>query len=225
MSIGERVREARVERKLTLSALAGRSKLSKGFISQVENGFSNPSVESLRRIAAALSVPAAQLIEDVTPVACAEPMDAPFLVRYSAAATGRSHLANLSSTTAGEFARISLLPGSFLKGADRTGAAVTCFCTVLGGNVQFSSKGKTLDLSGGDALTWNVGETYKLANVGGGVALLLLFVSANGILPAISRSAYSEATPHTAHPQLPGEARGPLKLVAMRAARTRVRTP
>lgn len=229
MSIGQRVKQARAERKLSLSALACSSRLSKGFISQVESGLARPSIESLRRIAEALSVSLAELIEDAPHVAHAEPLEAPVLVRHAVAFGEHSEIAHLSSMQAGVFAKIKLPPGAYLGSDEPTGIRFTCFCTVLGGGVQFSGNGSggTLALSGGDALTWNAGEAYKLANAGDSVALLLLFVSSGGKLPTICRSDYQEVapTPRPSRLQPVGEAHGPFKLVAMRAARTGVRTP
>ena len=64
MTLGERVKATRQARHMTLAALAGTSGLTKGFISQLERGRSNPSLESLRRIAASLGVTAQALMSD-----------------------------------------------------------------------------------------------------------------------------------------------------------------
>jgi len=67
MSVGERLRAARTERKLSLKELGSAAKLSKGFISQVESGTSNPSLKTLRRLADALGVPVSSLLgEELT---------------------------------------------------------------------------------------------------------------------------------------------------------------
>ena len=47
MTLGERIHEARLAQRLTVAGLAGASGLTKGFISQVESGRSNPSIASL----------------------------------------------------------------------------------------------------------------------------------------------------------------------------------
>lgn len=51
-----RLRELRRARGLTLQGLSGRTGLSIGTLSQVERGLSNPSLDALRRLAAALEV-------------------------------------------------------------------------------------------------------------------------------------------------------------------------
>lgn len=58
------IREKRKFRKMTLSALAEKTGLSVSFLSQVEKGMVNPSINSLRRIALALDTNLSSLFED-----------------------------------------------------------------------------------------------------------------------------------------------------------------
>src|SRR5438876_5828529 len=62
MKAGERIKAARQGRKMSVTGLARASSLTKGFISQLEGGKSNPSLASLGRIASALEVPLSSLI-------------------------------------------------------------------------------------------------------------------------------------------------------------------
>ena len=57
IGLGERVKAARLWRGMTMAELATACGLTKGFISQVESGSSNPSLNTLRKIAAALPDP------------------------------------------------------------------------------------------------------------------------------------------------------------------------
>jgi transcriptional regulator with XRE-family HTH domain len=61
--LGQRIRELRSTRGLTLTALADETGLSTGLISQVERGLSDPSLETLRRIAKVLGVPIFSLFQ------------------------------------------------------------------------------------------------------------------------------------------------------------------
>ncbi|MDR0880625.1 MAG: XRE family transcriptional regulator [Clostridioides sp.] len=47
MDIGEKIRRLRIEKKLTQEELANRCELSKGFISQIENNLTSPSIATL----------------------------------------------------------------------------------------------------------------------------------------------------------------------------------
>jgi two-component system, OmpR family, response regulator len=56
MSIGHKIRDNRKNQKMTLAQLARVTDLSKGLISQVENGRASPSIASLSKIADALNM-------------------------------------------------------------------------------------------------------------------------------------------------------------------------
>ena len=47
MEIGEKIRRLRIEKQLTQEELANRCELSKGFISQLENDLTSPSIATL----------------------------------------------------------------------------------------------------------------------------------------------------------------------------------
>src|SRR5215213_8959223 len=62
--LGERVRTIRSRRGMSRKALAKHSDVSERYLAQLESGTGNCSVVLLRRIAQALSVPIAELIDD-----------------------------------------------------------------------------------------------------------------------------------------------------------------
>ena len=49
VAVGQRIRELRRARKLSLETVAARTKLSIGFLSQIERGLSSPSLRVLAR--------------------------------------------------------------------------------------------------------------------------------------------------------------------------------
>jgi transcriptional regulator with XRE-family HTH domain len=57
VELGERLREVRKARGFSLQQVADLANLSKGFVSQVESGTTNPSIASLKRIATVLDTP------------------------------------------------------------------------------------------------------------------------------------------------------------------------
>lgn len=63
VAVGPRIRALRAERQLSVRSFAGQAGLSPGLISQVERGLADPSLETLRRIAQALSVPIFSLFQ------------------------------------------------------------------------------------------------------------------------------------------------------------------
>lgn len=62
MQLGKKVRDLRLRRGLTVQRLAEDAGLSKGFISQVENDHTSPSLATLRDIARALGTSVAYLV-------------------------------------------------------------------------------------------------------------------------------------------------------------------
>ena len=67
VNVGQRLREMRNERNLSIRALAERSGLNVNTFSLIENGKSSPSVSTLQQIAAALEVPITAFFETETP--------------------------------------------------------------------------------------------------------------------------------------------------------------
>jgi transcriptional regulator with XRE-family HTH domain len=63
-SRGSMIRRLRKSQNLTLAALADQVGLSLSFLSQVERGLINPSINSLRRIAVALGTPLSHFFEE-----------------------------------------------------------------------------------------------------------------------------------------------------------------
>ncbi|MCM3388377.1 helix-turn-helix domain-containing protein [Ureibacillus chungkukjangi] len=62
-SLGERIKQLRKQKKMTLAELAG-DRLTKGMLSLIENGKAQPSMESLRYIAERVGVEVSALLDD-----------------------------------------------------------------------------------------------------------------------------------------------------------------
>jgi transcriptional regulator with XRE-family HTH domain len=67
MQLGRKIRDLRLRRGLTVQKLADATGLSKGFISQVENDRTSPSLATLRDLAAALGTSMAYLVVEDHP--------------------------------------------------------------------------------------------------------------------------------------------------------------
>ena len=64
MDIGGKIRKLRTQKGLTLEELAGRSELTKGFLSQLERNLTSPSIESLSDILEALGTNLAEFFAE-----------------------------------------------------------------------------------------------------------------------------------------------------------------
>ena len=104
--------------------------------------------------------------------------------------------------------------------SDPPGAA-DAFVIVLSGEVHFSQPGTSLRLVEGDSLTFALAPHYRLVALGGTAASLLLVVRSARDVPRLVETPFGQ--PVHAGSRGGGteaEAHGPLRLVAMRAART-----
>jgi transcriptional regulator with XRE-family HTH domain len=64
MIIGDRLRDMRVEKKLSQGDIERRTGLLRCYISRVENGHTVPAIETLEKLARALEIPLYQLFYD-----------------------------------------------------------------------------------------------------------------------------------------------------------------
>jgi transcriptional regulator with XRE-family HTH domain len=62
--LGARIRAARMQRTLSLGDLASAAQVSRSLVSQIERGVATPSIETVRRLASAMSVPVFSLFLD-----------------------------------------------------------------------------------------------------------------------------------------------------------------
>lgn len=67
MKIGERIRRRRNKLGLSLRELGARTGLTAGFLSQIENNQTSPSLDSLQEISTALNVPMFYFLDDPQP--------------------------------------------------------------------------------------------------------------------------------------------------------------
>lgn len=65
-NLGEKIREERRKRKLTLELLSQKTGLSKSFLSQIERGLAQPSVSSLKKIAQEFGISVVSLFANET---------------------------------------------------------------------------------------------------------------------------------------------------------------
>lgn len=67
LEVSKRIKEYRLEKKLTIQELADRCNVSKGYISQVENGRTVPSLPVIFNIIVALDMEVGQFFKDIRP--------------------------------------------------------------------------------------------------------------------------------------------------------------
>jgi len=181
MQLGRRIRSLRFRRGLTVQQLAEASGLSKGFISQVENDRTSPSLATLRDLARALDTSVAYLV--------VEDEQAPYVVREASrpriqheGSNARLEVLsvqprrNLELTLAELPAGATSPPG---RGAARGEQCVVC----LEGRVAVTCGEHRLMLDKGDSCHHDGHLPHTLENVGSEVARVLIAATAGPTEP------------------------------------------
>lgn len=166
-TLGAAVRDARKRLGLSVQALSEKAGVSFGLVSQLERGLGNPSLQSLQRLAGALGIPVAQLLDEpavplavvtrakrhVMPVA----VDAPAsqrAVRELLTPRGESMLQLIRST----------LPVGFSNEASPFRHIGTETVTVESGVLVVCQADRRVELHAGDTVTYGCSEPHWWAN-------------------------------------------------------------
>jgi transcriptional regulator with XRE-family HTH domain len=171
MSLGTKIRALRRRRGLTVQGLATACGLSKGFISQVENGHTSPSLGTLADLARVLGVPAAYLFSNGEPGA--------FVTRANGHgeddAVTAAHAIALSDRPQRtlDLYMVDIPPGESIQGQplDETSEQAA---HVLNGFVRVAYGPDQLDLGPGDTGHWDSCQGLALSNLGAEPARVVL---------------------------------------------------
>jgi len=177
--IGARVRALRVARGMSVNKLAAAAGVSAGIVSQIERDRSNPSLSTIEKICAALSVPSDAVLA-VEPLSA----DPPFVCR----ANGRTHilvgtapiLKEMISPAGNVSLRmmiISLPPGSenldvVIEQGQKAGLVVE-------GEIRIVVNGVAATLFAGDSFQFSSDQPHSLHNDGAALAKVV-WVMAKG---------------------------------------------
>lgn len=171
--IGPRLRHIRQEKGMTVEALAAAAGLDKGFLSRLERGAKQPSVETVLRLSAALDVPVGQLFGEQT---------AEDTVRISRAA-GREH-----NDEGGGYSFALLTPrGSLMEGflfevgPDFTGSGQQHdgeeMFFVLAGTVEMRTPDRSYVLEPGDCAYFPGHLAHSMRRIGSAPATAIIAVA------------------------------------------------
>lgn len=173
MLLGERIRSLRRRRGLTVQALASSCGLSKGFISQVENGRTSPSLNTLAGLAKVLGVPPALLVSELA--------NGSFVTRGNGRPNGDGN--GRPAATAVSLSDcpqrgldlfiLEVPPGSSMEGQplDRPGEQMI---HVLHGSARVRYGDEELEVRSGDTVHCDVSSHAAIVNVGAEPARMVL---------------------------------------------------
>jgi transcriptional regulator with XRE-family HTH domain len=173
LSVGQRLRELRQRRRLSLRALAEQSGLNANTLSLIENDKSSPSVATLQQAAAALGVPISAFFETsadtqrLTLHREGQPLGLPFT-------GGRLH--DLGAGIARRGIQPLLLVLEPNAGSGRTPIVHTGreFVYCLEGRLAYIIEGQTYVLEPGDSLLFEAYLPHRWQNVGAAPSRSLL---------------------------------------------------
>jgi XRE family transcriptional regulator, regulator of sulfur utilization len=173
-NVGERLRQLREERRISVRKLAELTEFSASFISQVENGQASPSIGSLERIASAVGVTLGEFF--------AAPSGGQQLIVRAAArehlesAWSNARLDALGPMSGGrrlEPVLITLEPGG-RSGKRPHAHAMEEFAFVLEGRVRLTLGEEEHALEAGDAVTITPDQPRAWENTGSTAARILV---------------------------------------------------
>lgn len=176
MDIGSKIRAIRNRKKITISQMCEVTGLSKGFISNVENNNTSPSINTLQTIAAFLNVPLAYLLlekeEHMTVIRKNErkissTKDSELKVEHLAARAGLS------------VRLVEIPPGSSTR-KQNAHEGEECHL-VLNGKILAEQGEDSYILEEGDTFSWCASVPHFVKNIGNETASVLIAVYSEGL--------------------------------------------
>jgi transcriptional regulator with XRE-family HTH domain len=183
LQLGRKIRDLRLRRGMTVQQLASASNLSKGFISQVENDRTSPSLATLRVLARALDTSVAYLVVEEEQV--------PHLVRAGdrpllqvGGNAGRVEVLSAQPKRNLELILAELPPGLSARDKRHYHHGEEClFC--IEGTVRLQCGEHTFVLETGDACHYDGRMPHSVENCGPGTARVVIAMTPAAFEPII----------------------------------------
>jgi transcriptional regulator with XRE-family HTH domain len=174
-SIGEGIRRERLRRGLTLAQLAAQVNLTVSALSQIERGASDPSISSLRRIAAAFNIPMFQFLVGTDRREIVVRRNQRKQLSFP---NSELHYGLVSADTIGEFEILSctIAPGAATGAVASSHGSEEC-SIVVSGRVIAEVAGRTYELDAGDSIKIHRELPHRFVNPGGCEAEILVVIS------------------------------------------------
>ena len=172
MNVGKKIRRMRQARGLTAVELARRSRVTTGFISQLEYSQTVPSLQTLQRVAAALDVSLTYFLleESLQPQVVRQRERPSIHLGHDGA---RVWLLSPLPAQHLELALLELPPGAVSWSTARAHEGQQCHL-VWQGTVRADYGDNTYRLEEGDSILWDGTMPYRLENIGTNDARLLI---------------------------------------------------
>lgn len=175
VALGNRLREFRTSRKMSIRKLSEIAGVSPAFISQIENGRANASIPVLRQVASALGIAFVDLF-DQSPVAGtvlrkSERPQVPSESGIRSFSLTRPPLREVEVTIS------EYEPGEFAGGDDYTHGDSHEVLVILQGVFRFTLGGVEHTMSQGDSIEYRTNTPHRIQNIGSDTGEALWVVS------------------------------------------------
>lgn len=174
---GSRVKELRASHGWSLDQLAGASGVSRSMLSQIERNNANPTIAVAFRIAQALGMTLADLVEDpeaTSAIRVVRSDDRMYHYRSDKDCSIRT-LSPLDLEKDVEFYELRLKEGGSLRSSAHFEGARE-FVTLERGKIRVESGGDAEELNKGDSANYRADQPHAISNSGRGDAVVLLVV-------------------------------------------------
>ena len=168
-NVGRETRRWRRSRGLTLAQVGDRSGLNVGYLSQIENEKSMPSLEALASIAAALDIPAAWLLLDSS----TSPRVVRLADRPRTEGPGGSVLTEVDAGTSRDVSILEVVVGPGVATGTHAHRGDEHH-VVLSGRWRMTQGEHAVELGPGDYLAWDPTIPHDVQNVGAGEGRMLI---------------------------------------------------
>jgi transcriptional regulator with XRE-family HTH domain len=162
--LGQRVRELREQRGLSMRGLAAVVGVTSGFISQIENGQVAPSLTTLHGLATALDVGISELFGALPRPEHATLLRAAERKAFEVAPGVRDEVLSLDPTKQLEVSTIEFAAGATSSDEQTKHGAAVEFVIVLEGTLEIEVADETFRLGPGDALTFGGDIPHRFRN-------------------------------------------------------------
>jgi transcriptional regulator with XRE-family HTH domain len=172
MDIGSTIRAIRKRKNITIAQICDETGLSQGFMSQVENNKTSPSISTLESIANALKVPLAYLL-----LKKEERMHIVRKNERTATTSGTDHLRveHLSSTKNVRMMMVEFPPGASTGDVPHAHEGEEVHLVVKG-RIYAEQGDDASEFGEGDSFSWNACTPHSVRNIGKEPAIVLISI-------------------------------------------------
>ena len=175
-TIGHKIRMIRKERGFTLEIMASKTGLSKGLLSQVERGISQPSLDSLWKITKALESPIIHFFEDIDQKQVHVTRKQKRRQLVFPESTGTYSLLSMGGSAKLGMLEVRLQPGEMVIDKFVQSEGEECF-TVITGSVTARFNDEEHLLEAGDSISFDSTKNHVIENAGDEEAVLIWSVT------------------------------------------------